>query len=116
MRTLRSAWVLGTVMITGCGAQPPSRPAATAPQPAPTARTEESTPATPPTSAPQGDDAKLAELVNARASFEAFIARADGRPEYAAAVESARTRIQDIDRILVWMGHPAPPTQPPSTP
>ena len=49
-------------------------------------------------------EAQRAELVKARASFQAFLARADGKPEYAAAMESAKQRIEDIDRTLIFLG------------
>jgi|HubBroStandDraft_6_1064221.scaffolds.fasta_scaffold2616547_1 hypothetical protein len=104
MRTMRAAWMLGTFWMTGCAtkALPPvvaNAPRAAAP---PSVEAPVSPPA--PGDVPQGDDAKRAELLKARASFETFIARADGNPEYAAAVESAKLHIEDIDRVLTWLG------------
>jgi hypothetical protein len=51
---------------------------------------------------PAGD--QRTELVKAKASFEAFLARAQGKPEYEKAVEEAKERIQDIDRMLIFIG------------
>jgi hypothetical protein len=104
MRTMRAAWMLGTVWMTGCATKAPPPVVASAPQAA--ASPSVDAPVTPgaPSDVPQGDEAKRAELLKARASFETFIARADGNPEYAAAVESAKLHIEDIDRVLTWMG------------
>jgi hypothetical protein len=54
--------------------------------------------------------------VKAKASFEAFIARAGGKPEYASAVEEAKTRIEDIDRMLIFIDGDASATPSPTTP
>jgi hypothetical protein len=60
------------------------------------------------------ESGQRSELLKAKASFAAFIARADGKAEYVAAVDRAKQRIEDIDRILIFLdGAPAPaPTAP----
>jgi len=47
---------------------------------------------------------RCSELLKAKASFQAFVARAGAREEYAAAVERANERVEDIDRMLAFMG------------
>jgi hypothetical protein len=74
-------------------------------QPIPLATIEAPPAATPSADAPRGDEGKRAALLQARASFETFIERADGNPEYAKAVESAKLHIEEIDYTLtLFMG------------
>jgi hypothetical protein len=49
-------------------------------------------------------ETRCSELLKAKASFQAFIAKADGRAEYTAALERAQERVGDIDRMLAFMG------------
>jgi hypothetical protein len=44
-----------------------------------------------------------AALLDARASYRAFLERADGKAEYAGAVVRARQRIEDIDLTLIFL-------------
>lgn len=104
MRVPMALWMLGFLGTVGCATQAtPPTVASAMPPPEPTRAEVAPSPAATTGTPLQGGDAKRAELVKARASFEAFIARADSRPEYAAAVAKARERIEDIDCILVFM-------------
>jgi len=63
---------------------------------------------------PSTDEAIVATLVRAKRSYEAFLDRAADRPEYAAAVVTAKERIADIDREIDWRKTPgasAPPSR-----
>lgn len=107
MRAWAVAGVLTAILMAGCAAATPAptratlevgagptKPSVEAPTPAP---------ASPASAVPRADDAQRAELLAAKASFEAFLARADDKPEYAAAVMRAKERVDDIDRMLVFM-------------
>jgi hypothetical protein len=104
MRVPKGLWMLGFLGILGCTTNAPRPAIASATTPA-VPRGAEAAPSPAATvDAPLlGDEAKRAELVKARTSFETFISHADGRPEYAAAVAKAKERIEDIDRILIFM-------------
>ena len=110
-RASRVSWVLVGLSMTGCAAAPaPMVVASTEPVVAstptasdsPAARAPEVASTTEPVRVAAGD--QRAELVKAKASFEAFLVRAQGKPEYEKAVEEAKERIQDIDRMLVFIG------------
>jgi hypothetical protein len=104
MRIGKALWLLGFLGLLGCTTHAPPPAIASATTPA-VPRKAEAAPFPPATAgAPlQGDETKRAELVKARTSFETFISHADGRPEYATAVAKAKERIEDIDRILIFM-------------
>jgi hypothetical protein len=106
-------WVLVGLSITGCAAAPaPVVVASTEPvvasapiaseSPSPAAPASEVAGTMEPIRMPACD--QRAVLVKAKASFEAFLARAQGKPEYEKAVEEAKERIQDIDRMLIFIG------------
>jgi hypothetical protein len=42
-------------------------------------------------------------LNKAKSLFGEFIKKADGKPEYAAAIKRANERIADIDQILIFL-------------
>jgi hypothetical protein len=108
-RASRVTWVLAGLSLTGCAAAPaPVVVASTEPVAASTPAASDA-PAAPvsevastPVRVAAGD--QRAELVKAKASFEAFLVRAQGKPEYEKAVEEAKERIQDIDRMLIFIG------------
>jgi hypothetical protein len=66
--------------------------------------TREKPPSPPPLPGGPTTAGQKAALETAKASFQAFLARAGTRPEYAEAAEEARLRIEDIDRILIFLG------------
>jgi hypothetical protein len=109
---LRYGAVGATFVVMGCGG------VSVAPRPPPTGTaslvtarapaSKETSPA-PPAMVPalSSDDAHTrAALLNAKDSFQAFVQRANGKPEYAAAVRDALQRITDIDRTLTFMVEP----------
>jgi hypothetical protein len=113
VRTGMSLGAVLTVLTAGCAAPvpaagsnaPPAAPPA-AEATATTSTASETRPAGTTSRTKQSDsvEAQRAELLKARASFQAFLARADGKPDYAAAVGSAKERIEDIDRMLIFLG------------
>ena len=102
---MRRAIFLGfTGLVAAC--------AGTATAPAPRAASEhnvESSPTAPPPAVTavlqreSADAATVAALKQARASFETFLERSQGNPEYAEAVTRAHERIEDIDRTLIFV-------------
>ncbi len=118
-RASRVTWVVAGLSMTGCAAAPaPVVVASTEPvvASAPTASEAPAPPAPEVASTTEavrvaaGD--QRAELVKAKASFEAFLVRAQGKPEYERAVEEAKERIQDIDRMLIFIGDGGTPAAP----
>lgn len=111
-RASRVGWTVAGLTIVGCAPIAPPVVATTEPIVASAPIAPDSASPVPPgppavgatEARPVDAEEQRAELVKAKASFEAFLARAQGKPEYEKAVEEARERIQDIDRMLVFIG------------
>lgn len=106
MSASRAAWMVGAVAMMGCAAQasPPAVASGPSPAVAPEVREAPRAAAVEAAHADGVGETRCSELLKAKGSFQAFIAKADGRGEYAAAVERAQERVEDIDRMLAFMG------------
>jgi len=122
MNVAMTSYLAGAFFMMGCASSPPPsplQPVASAPPISEPTRMETATPPIATSTdtkspAPREDTSQRAQLVKAKASFEAFIARAGAKPEYASAVEEAKTRIEDIDRMLIFLDGDASAAPPPT--